>query len=225
MSRGAVARKTKTRLKAERKPERVGGRSARVISAVVEATLSELARVGYGALRVEDVANRAGVNKTTVYRRWPTKMALVRQAIDVERTRIHVSPDTGSLREDMRVVLRSLVEHGNTPLAYAWNAELGNEEVRAIMQDLRRPFEIDWTRIVARGMARKELPARTSPLLLLEVMVSPVVCRMMRGEALPDPQYCDQLIDLVIAGAKTVRSNPQPKSRAITGRAAIPRAR
>ena len=66
-----------------RGPEGAGpcpGRGAPVVHAVLEATLDELGLVGYGALSVEQVATRAGVNKTTVYRRWPTKAALVERA-------------------------------------------------------------------------------------------------------------------------------------------------
>ena len=54
------------------------GRSARVVQEVLTATAEELGRSGYAALRIEDVAERAGVNKTTIYRRWPTKAALVK---------------------------------------------------------------------------------------------------------------------------------------------------
>ena len=48
---------------------RVKGRAARVVTDVLVATAEELSRVGYSALRVEDVATRSGVNKTTIYRR------------------------------------------------------------------------------------------------------------------------------------------------------------
>src|SRR3984885_1261290 len=89
---------------------RRGGRSARVVAEVLRATAEELARVGYAALRMEDVARAAGVNKTTVYRRWPTKMRLVAEAMRHERERRSVAPDTGSLREDLRVMLTALVE-------------------------------------------------------------------------------------------------------------------
>ena len=51
---------------------RTGGRSARVREAILAATFSELIDSGYAALSVEAVASRAGVNKTTIYRRWPT---------------------------------------------------------------------------------------------------------------------------------------------------------
>src|SRR4030095_5129663 len=68
----------------ERKPRyktsrrvRVGGRSARVVADVLRTTLEVLGQEGYAGLRIDDVALRAGVNKTTIYRRWPTRADLV----------------------------------------------------------------------------------------------------------------------------------------------------
>ena len=69
-----MIRKTTKMLPKERRGEPV-------IRRALAATLRELARVGYAALRFEEVAGRAGVNKTTVYRRWPDKQALVRAAL------------------------------------------------------------------------------------------------------------------------------------------------
>src|SRR5580658_6994043 len=82
---------------------RTGGRSARIVADVLRATAEELARVGYTALRMEDVARAAGVNKTTVYRRWPTKVQLVTETMRREHEQRVVAPDTGSVREDLRV--------------------------------------------------------------------------------------------------------------------------
>ena len=65
---------------------------------VLSAVLQELSRVGYRGLRIEDVALRAGVNKTTVYRRWPTKIELVRAALVCDSTCRIPHPDTGTLR-------------------------------------------------------------------------------------------------------------------------------
>ena len=56
--------------------------------------------LGYASLRVEDVAARAGVNKTTIYRRWPAKSDLVIAALDALRDQTQIDPDTGSLREE-----------------------------------------------------------------------------------------------------------------------------
>ncbi len=60
---------------------RVGGRSARVVSTVLRTTLEVLGERGYAGLRIEDVAAQAGVNKTTIYRRWPTRADLVIAAL------------------------------------------------------------------------------------------------------------------------------------------------
>src|SRR5262249_40598485 len=79
---------------------RIGGRSERVVRAVLAATTAELGRVGYAALRMEDVATTAGVNKTTVYRRWPTKADLVGAAMRGLGAPAQPAPDTGSLRGD-----------------------------------------------------------------------------------------------------------------------------
>jgi AcrR family transcriptional regulator len=199
--------------KEDGQPEvRVGGRSARVVAEVLRATSEELAKVGYLALRMEDVARAAGVNKTTVYRRWPTKMELVTEAMRRERERRSVAPDSGSLREDLRIMLRAFAEQGRSPLARAWLSELGNPEVRAIMRGSRHHVESQWVAVIARGMARGELPPDASPLFLIEVLVAPVVGRLVRGEELPTDEFCTQVIDLVLTGA-VARSAPTRERR------------
>jgi AcrR family transcriptional regulator len=166
----------------------------------LRATAEELARVGYAALRVEDVARAARVNKTTVYRRWPTKVQLVTETLQLESERCVVAPDTGSVREDLRAMLHAFVEQGRTPLARAWLSEMGNTEVRTIMRGFRHHFESQWVAVIARGMARGELPADTSPLFLIEVVVAPITGRLVRGEELPTDDFCAQVVDLVLAG-------------------------
>src|SRR5271168_5422754 len=77
---------------------RTGGRSARVVAAVHDA-VNEL--VGQGNPRqvtVAEIAERAGVNPTSIYRRWGTLEALV---LDVEAARLPPIPDTGNLRGDL----------------------------------------------------------------------------------------------------------------------------
>jgi len=186
---------------------RAGGRSARIVAEVLRATAEELARVGYAALRMEEVAHAAGVNKTTVYRRWPTKVHLVTEAMSHERERRGIAPDTGSLREDLRIMLHAFVESGRTPLARAWLSELGNTEVRTIMHGSRHHIEAQWAAVIARGMARGELPPDTSPLFLVEVLVAPVVGRLVRGEELPTDEFCAEVIEIVLTGAVALASS------------------
>ena len=79
---------------------RTGGRSARVVDDVLKATAEQLGRMGYGALRVEEVATQSGVNKTTIYRRWPTKSLLVAAALRQHQV-LEAAPDTGDLVRDL----------------------------------------------------------------------------------------------------------------------------
>ena len=77
--------------------QRPGGRAERVRAAVLGAAAELLTDVGYDKMRVEDVADRAGVHKTTVYRRWPTKAALTADAIALNSADAVPIPDTGTI--------------------------------------------------------------------------------------------------------------------------------
>ena len=83
------------------RPPRSAPRGAPVVRAVIRATFEELAEVGYAALSIDDVARRAGVNKTTVYRRWPTKEDLVTTALLALPEEYFVMPNTGTIRGDL----------------------------------------------------------------------------------------------------------------------------
>jgi AcrR family transcriptional regulator len=180
---------------------RAGGRSARVVSEVLRATADALGRVGYVALRVEDVAQQAHVNKTTIYRRWPTKADLVSATLRQEAEGCKDSPDTGSVREDLLLMLRRFAKHGRTPMVRVMMAEMSHPEVQAIAHGLKHNFEAEWVKAIARAMARGELPSSTSPLLVMEVITATVVGRVMRGEEPPSEGFCEAVVDLVLAGA------------------------
>src|SRR5262249_24075462 len=81
-------------------------RGWRVVEKVLEATLEELSDKGYGALSIEDVAARAGVAKTTIYRRWPAKADLALDAMRRVADSVVVVGDTGALRSDLIAMLK-----------------------------------------------------------------------------------------------------------------------
>jgi AcrR family transcriptional regulator len=190
---------------------RAGGRSARVVSEVLRATAEELGRVGYLALRVEDVALHAGVNKTTIYRRWPTKADLVSAVLRDAAEGCEAPPDTGAVRDDLLILVGRLAEHGRAPWVKVMMAECIHPEVYAIVHGLKHQFEADWVRAIARGMARGEVPPDASPLLVTELITSAVIGRIVRGEEAPDAPFRESVVDLVLAGAgATVRGLQRP---------------
>jgi len=87
-----------------------GGRARRrgdeLNAAIFEATLAELAEVGYSRLAMERVAARAGASKMSLYRRWPSRAELLIAALQHQDREPEPVPDTGSLREDVLAFLR-----------------------------------------------------------------------------------------------------------------------
>lgn len=87
---------------------RPGGRTARTKAVVFEAASALLAERGPAALTMTDIAERAGVAATSLYRRWGDVGALLLEVVVEQLTRERPLPDTGSLRGDLRVWARSI---------------------------------------------------------------------------------------------------------------------
>lgn len=91
------------------------GRGPKVRAAVLAAAVDELSEHGYAAFTVDNVAQRTGVHKTTIYRRWSDRDALIADALaDSVAAEIPV-PDTGSIDDDLNTLARSLVAWISSP--------------------------------------------------------------------------------------------------------------
>ena len=95
-------------------------------SAIFEATLDELAEVGYAKLTMERVAARAGASKASVYRRWPSRMELALDAVHHLAPDPTDAPDTGSLRGDALAFMRSAAALLAGPAGEALRGLLGD---------------------------------------------------------------------------------------------------
>ncbi len=93
-------------------------RDPRIDSAVLRATAELLAETGYSGLLVSAIAERAGTSKPAIYRRWPSKAHLVHEAVFPIGAATAV-PDTGSLPDDLREMLRRTMAVLTTPAAKA----------------------------------------------------------------------------------------------------------
>ena len=90
-------------------------RSAASHQAILQSTLELLAEVGFEAMSIEAIATRAGVGKTTIYRRYSSKSELVADAIENVREEVFI-PDTGSLWGDIDALIESAAQTTLTPL-------------------------------------------------------------------------------------------------------------
>ncbi len=180
-------------------------RGASVVNGVLKATGEELDAVGYAALRVDDVAERAGVNKTTIYRRWPTKDDLVIDALRYSYEEQHFVPDSGNLREDMLQYIRHLIKRVKNPIPRGAMVTLHNVSDPAIMPIARellgRAREVR-VQIVKRGIERGELPNSVDAEIISDLFSAPILRRLLTFGEHVKPRYVEYVIDTVIAGAR-----------------------
>jgi AcrR family transcriptional regulator len=202
--------------------ERTGGRAASVVDRVVAATFAELSRVGYTAMRVEDIAARSGVNKTTIYRRWPTKAELITNAV-IEYAKQHVpATDTGTLRGDLRASLLAAFKLGpfEQGVLRVIQMERSVEAVDAFARRMRDQLREMRIAMVRRGISRGELPEGVDVALVVDLLSAPVQRALLFNENM-DSATIDRMLDLVLAGAAADASaRPSRRARDVTNRSA-----
>ncbi|MGH2787187.1 MAG: TetR/AcrR family transcriptional regulator [Actinomycetota bacterium] len=185
---------------------RPGGRTARVRASVLKAFLEELADRGFASISFEGVADRAGVHKTTLYRRWPNTNALLREAARELSANGSSSPDSGTFRDDLRMLARKAAASLRSPLAEAMlravvaeaNGDPELAEVARRYWGTRLDLAAD---IVRRAVERAEVPLSTDPHLLIETLLGPIYLRALVMQEAVDEAYIERLVDETVARA------------------------
>jgi AcrR family transcriptional regulator len=193
-------------------------RGEAVVREILVATLAEVARAGYHGLRIEDVATRAGVNKTTVYRRWPSKQELVRDALlSITLGSDHAAPNTGSLRTDLLAIARRHVEVTAKPGVQAlfriFVAEGGDPELASIVRSLREAFAGVPREVIAAAVARGELAPDVNPSLVFEILGAAQHWWLLFERMPFDESLVEQVIDLLLHGALQPRQFPTSRNQ------------
>jgi AcrR family transcriptional regulator len=176
-----------------------------VVDAIMWATIAELARTGYEMLRVDDIAVAAKVNKTTIYRRWPTKVDLVAAAIRASARDLSVMPNTGSVRGDLLAMLAAQAEkHKRTEmrgLSRVFLGEISSPELARLVRSMRAEYRETWIEVLRRGIARGDLPEGTPVEVVTDLISSASSMRLIRNDEPLDPVARGAMVDLVLAGA------------------------
>ncbi|MEO1210431.1 MAG: TetR/AcrR family transcriptional regulator [Cyanobacteria bacterium J06638_20] len=150
-------------------------RSAASHQAMLKATLELLAEVGFEAMSIEAIATRAGVGKTTIYRRYKGKEELVADAIESLREEV-VIPDTGSFWSDIDALIENAAQITLTPLgrqtvamiisSAASNPAFAQIYWEKYLQPRRQTFAV----VIERAKARNEVPQDLDPGLVFDTM-------------------------------------------------------
>lgn len=158
-------------------------RSERATRAILRAAIDGLAANGFEGLTMEGVAERAGVGKATVYRRWRTKGALVRAAVESFVSAIAI-PDTGSVREDLLTLEREAVavyrgKPGRLMPGLVSAMALHPELAKAVREDFLRARRSALRTVLERGLERGELRAGIDLELALDFLGGPLFYRLL----------------------------------------------
>jgi AcrR family transcriptional regulator len=172
---------------------------------VLAATLEEVAARG-GRFSVEGVAARAGVHKTTVYRRWPTRRALLLDAL-LERSSVEVPmPDTGSVEADLRALMRAIVANLRSPVASGVVRALVDEpddpDLRAAALSFWRERFSLVAGVIARAAERGEVAREVDPDLLIELLIGPIYLRLLVTLEPFDDAYADRVVEMVLRACR-----------------------
>jgi AcrR family transcriptional regulator len=186
---------------------RPGGRTARTREAVCRATLRELADVGYAGLTVEGVAERSGVHKSTIYRRWGGVDGLVVDALDFA-TDDEWHPDlSGNAEANLmgfaHVALQSFAdsEYGPTHTAVVAAAFQSERAVDAVHRFFADRFGRA-SAIVVRAVEQGELPRDTDPEAVIRFLMAPIYFRLFISREPVSEVDLEQAVQAALAAAQ-----------------------
>lgn len=162
---------------------RPGGRAAKVRAAVMNAVLDQLGRAGLAGVTADAVAAAAGVHRTTVYRRWPDRADLIRDALAEGLEAAVPVPFTGDVDADLTTLAREVTA--------ILSGSLGAAAVRAMVSavppdDLAGVLDDYWLRRMSAVEARVEaavaqgqLPADVDSARAVQALAAPLFFKLL----------------------------------------------
>jgi AcrR family transcriptional regulator len=170
--------------------------------AILRATYELLGEAGYQGLRVDAVAARARASKATLYRHWPTKAALVADAVRVCKRAQEAAPDTGSLRGDLvawfSIICETMSGEEGPIMAGLFTAMHNDPELAAELRSMRSSKTPIAAAICARAEQRGELRPGYDAGLIDEIVPGQIFMRSFGLGGPLDAQFIDHVADDII---------------------------
>jgi AcrR family transcriptional regulator len=202
----AIAANTDTDTQGTRKPGRP--RNARFEVAIMDAAIELLSEHGYNGLTVEAVASRAGVAKTTVYRRWPSKDELLVDALNAVKGPVSEPPGQ-SVRADLYWILERMRQNwmsGNHGAIMRRLSADGSERpdlYRTFRDRVVRPRQAVTRAVLERGIAEGSIRADVELDMVLDMLSSPIIAAVMTHRDRLTRREVEFVVDTVLAGIAT----------------------
>jgi AcrR family transcriptional regulator len=202
-TRGAGARNSTNGARPPGRP-----RSEESRQSILHSTLKLLRQDGgFAELSIEAIAADANVGKTTVYRWWSTKAALVADAFSASADDELRFPNTGSVQKDMSLQIRQLIrvfrsKRGKVVAALLAGGQSDPELIAAFRERFLWPRRKQAYQTLRRGIDRGELPAGSDLDLILDSLYGPIYMRFLIRHGKLDDNFADEICALVLNGLK-----------------------
>jgi AcrR family transcriptional regulator len=199
-------------MRADKTPDStsIQARGDAFVRTVLDATLTQLAEVGFERLSIPLIAELAGVNKTSIYRRWPEKVDLVRAALQTAMSHVEHAPDTGALRGDLVELARTAATFMQSPIGTVvvriMMAEGANPEVRALAtMTYAQVGKQGPGTVLKRAVERGELNGDSDPSLMLFTIAGAIMHRVFVERQPASDDFLERVVNLVLSGAAAQR--------------------
>ena len=185
-------------------------RDPTIDDAILRATRELLIESGYSGVAFDSVARRAGVTRPTVYRRWPSKMHLVHEAVFPAQRQVPV-PTTDDFEADLRAVIRRMYESYSRPEARAALPGLiadlhGDVSLRSnVIDRLEAQARSDFAGMIERAHHDGAFAGEIDADLVLDTIVGAMFHRVV-ARALTEEAFVDDLSHLLLNGMRPVKA-------------------
>jgi len=179
--------------------------------AIIDAAIALLQQVGYEGFTIERLARDAGVGKQTIYRWWPSKAAVIAEAVGARARHTIPLPDTGALADDLKEFFETTFRQSEDPaimsqLKSMMVASIENADAAGPFQDFLASRRASLRTLFERGAARREVAADADLDFLTDLAYGLLWYRGLVGHRPLDDEAADKLAGALVAAS----ANPQP---------------
>lgn len=164
----------------KRGSSRPGGRTEVVRAAVAEAVL-ELLKQGNANFSMAEVAELAGIHRSTLYRRWQTQADLIQEAMTLHAAKV-IIPDTGNWKKDLRALINTLTKFVEDPIEMAIVRAIidpKNENLATQITEHWAPLMVQQASPIHKAIARGEIRKNIDPQMLFSLILSPLLLQSL----------------------------------------------
>lgn len=199
----AVRQSPDTRRGELHRVRRPGGRNERIRQSVAHAAL-DLLSAGNTGFTVAEIAEKAGVHRATVYRRWPTPGDLLREALTVHTATLQIR-DTGHWERDLRRLVDDLGGFFSNPAELAMNTAMaGRSDVllAEVLTEHWMPVIGEIESLVRNAIDRNQVTATADPATIVQLIVSPLLVQTIFLGTRPARSFLRNLADTLVRATR-----------------------